>query len=49
LQKTVLTKHQQREALARVARGKEALAKVARTYNVSHMTISRLKALHAAP
>jgi DNA-binding CsgD family transcriptional regulator len=42
-----LTKHQQREALGRLARGKETLVEIARTYNVSHMTISRLKAQHA--
>jgi DNA invertase Pin-like site-specific DNA recombinase len=36
-----LTKHQQHEALARRAAG-EALAEIARSYNVSHMTISRL-------
>jgi DNA invertase Pin-like site-specific DNA recombinase len=44
-----LTKHQQREALGRLAKGKETLVEIARTYNVSHMTISRLRALHAAP
>jgi IS30 family transposase len=44
-----LTKHQQREALGRLAKGKETLVEIARTYNVSHVTISRLKALHAAP
>jgi DNA invertase Pin-like site-specific DNA recombinase len=38
-----LSKHQQREALARLARGDETLVEIARTYNVSHMTISRLK------
>lgn len=36
-----LTKHQQTEALARVAEG-ETLTAIARSYNVSHMTISRL-------
>jgi DNA invertase Pin-like site-specific DNA recombinase len=36
-----LTKHQQAEALARIAQG-ETLTAVARSYNVSHMTISRL-------
>jgi DNA invertase Pin-like site-specific DNA recombinase len=36
-----LTKHQQAEALARVAQG-ETLTAVARSYNVSHMTISRI-------
>jgi DNA invertase Pin-like site-specific DNA recombinase len=44
-----LTKHQRREASTRLARGEETLVEIARTYNVSHMTISRLKALHAAP
>ena len=38
-----LTKHQQAEALARIAGG-ETLTAVARSYNVSHMTISRLGA-----
>jgi DNA invertase Pin-like site-specific DNA recombinase len=36
-----LTKHQLAEALARIARG-ETLTEIARSYNVSHMTISRL-------
>ena len=36
-----LTKHQQTEALARVAQG-ETLTEIARSYNVSHMTIGRL-------
>ena len=36
-----LTKHQQTEALARIAQG-ETLTAIARSYNVSHMTISRL-------
>ena len=35
------TKHQQDEALARLARG-ETLTAIARSYNVPHMTISRL-------
>ena len=35
------TKHQQAEALARLARG-ETLTAIARSFNVSHMTISRL-------
>ena len=34
-------KHQQDEALARVAQG-ETLTEIARSFNVSHMTISRL-------
>jgi DNA invertase Pin-like site-specific DNA recombinase len=42
-----LTKHQQREVLARLARGEETLVEIARTYNVSHMTISRLKTQHS--
>jgi hypothetical protein len=36
-----LTAHQKQEALARRAAG-EAQADIARTYNVSHSTISRL-------
>jgi DNA invertase Pin-like site-specific DNA recombinase len=39
--KPKLTKHQRDEALARMAQG-ETLTEIARTYNVSHMTISRL-------
>jgi DNA invertase Pin-like site-specific DNA recombinase len=39
--KPKLTKHQQVEALARIAQG-ETLTTIARSYNVSHMTISRL-------
>jgi len=39
--KRSLTPHQQQEALARRANG-EALVEIARTYNVSHSTISRL-------
>jgi DNA invertase Pin-like site-specific DNA recombinase len=39
--KPKLTKHQQAEALARVAQG-ETLTAIARSFNVSHMTISRL-------
>jgi DNA invertase Pin-like site-specific DNA recombinase len=39
--KPVLTAHQQAQALARRAAG-EALVDIARTYNVSHSTISRL-------
>ena len=41
--KPKLTKHQQAEALARIAHG-ETLTAIARSYNVSHMTISRLGA-----
>jgi DNA invertase Pin-like site-specific DNA recombinase len=39
--KPKLTKHQQVEALERMAQG-ETLTAIARSYNVSHMTISRL-------
>jgi DNA invertase Pin-like site-specific DNA recombinase len=42
-----LTAHQQREALNRRDRG-EALTEIARSYNVSHSTISRLRATEAA-
>lgn len=38
-----LTPHEQREAVARRERG-EALTDIARSYNVSHSTISRLQA-----
>jgi hypothetical protein len=38
-----LTPHQKREAIERRDKG-EALTEIARTYNVSHSTISRLKA-----
>jgi DNA invertase Pin-like site-specific DNA recombinase len=38
-----LTKHQQAEARTRIAQG-ETLVEIARSYNVSHMTISRLGA-----
>ena len=41
--KPKLTKHQQAEALGRIAQG-ETLTEIARSYNVSHMTISRLAA-----
>lgn len=37
-----LTRHQQREALTRLAQGEETLTEIARSYAVSHMT-------HAAP
>jgi DNA invertase Pin-like site-specific DNA recombinase len=43
-----LDKHQQREALARLKRGDETLVEIARSYAVSHMTISRLKERDAA-
>jgi DNA invertase Pin-like site-specific DNA recombinase len=39
--KPKLTKHQQTEAQTRIAQG-ETLMAIARSYNVSHMTISRL-------
>jgi DNA invertase Pin-like site-specific DNA recombinase len=42
--KPKLTKHQQAEARARIAQG-ETLTAIARSYNVSHMTISRLAAV----
>ena len=42
--KPKLTKHQRDEALARIAQG-ETLTAIARSYNVSHMTISRLALL----
>ena len=38
-----LTKHQQAEARKRIAQG-ETLTAIARSFNVSHMTISRLEA-----
>jgi DNA invertase Pin-like site-specific DNA recombinase len=43
-----LTKHQQHEALARKAAG-ETLTEIARSYNVSHMTISRLAGVAYIP
>src|SRR5439155_13724540 len=45
--KPSLTPHQRAEALARRAAG-EALVKIARTYNVSHSTISRLGVVFSA-
>jgi DNA invertase Pin-like site-specific DNA recombinase len=39
-----LTPHQQQEAIKRRASGNETLADIARSYNVSHSTISRLTA-----
>jgi DNA invertase Pin-like site-specific DNA recombinase len=39
--KPKLTKHQRDEVLARIAEG-ETLTAMMRSYNVSHMTISRL-------
>jgi DNA invertase Pin-like site-specific DNA recombinase len=38
----VLTPHQRQEALQRLAKGEETLVEIARSYNVSHPTISRL-------
>jgi DNA invertase Pin-like site-specific DNA recombinase len=39
-----LTPHQQKEAVKRRDRGEETLAEIARSYNVSPATISRLTA-----
>ena len=41
-----LTPHQRREALRRRDRGRESLADIGRSYNVSAATISRLAAGH---
>ena len=41
-----LTPHQQREALRRRERGRESLADIGRSYNVSAATISRLAVGH---
>lgn len=38
-----LTAHQRREALERRDKGEETLSDIARSYNVSHSTISRLR------
>jgi IS30 family transposase len=38
-----LTPHQRREAIARRDAGDETLTDIARSYNVSHSTISRLR------
>jgi DNA invertase Pin-like site-specific DNA recombinase len=38
-----LTRHQRTEALTRRERGEESMTDIARSYNVSHSTISRLK------
>ena len=43
-----LTKHQQWEVLARLYQGEETLVEIARSYAVSHMIISRIKAQYAA-
>ena len=40
--KPKLTEHQRREAIRRRDRGGETVREIARTYNVSHSTISRL-------
>ena len=40
--KPKLTPHQQREAIKRRDGGKETQGEIARSYNVSHSTISRL-------
>lgn len=42
-QKCKLTPHQRREALERRESGKESQTDIARSYNVSHSTMSRLK------
>ena len=42
--KPTLTHHQQLEAIKRVKAGKETLGEIARSYNVSRWTISRLDA-----
>jgi DNA invertase Pin-like site-specific DNA recombinase len=39
-----LTPHQRKEALARKESGKESQTEIARSYNVSHSTLSRLSA-----
>jgi DNA invertase Pin-like site-specific DNA recombinase len=46
--KPILTLHQQREAAARIAAGEPQRA-VARSYNVSQSTISRLPPVQAVP
>src|SRR5215471_6224614 len=43
-----LTPHQRREAIARRDTGKETLMDIARSYNFSHSTISRLSTLGAS-
>jgi hypothetical protein len=40
--KPVLTHHQQQEAIKRLNASKETQGEIARSYNVSHWTISRL-------
>jgi len=44
-----LTPHQQREAIRRRECGNETLADIARSYNVSHSTISRLPSAPSSP
>ena len=41
--KPKLTPHQRQEALARLAKGEESPREIARSYNVSHQTIWRLR------
>ena len=41
--KPTLTHHQQQEAIKRIEAGKETLGEIARSYNVSRWTISRLR------
>jgi len=41
--KPKLTVHQRQEALARLAKGEESPREIARSYNVSHQTIWRLR------
>ena len=38
-----LTPHQKREVLARLATGDESMEEIAKSYNVSHATVSRLQ------
>jgi DNA invertase Pin-like site-specific DNA recombinase len=45
--KPTLTDHQQLEAVKRLKAGKETLGEIARSYNVSRWTISRLSELRA--
>ena len=45
--KPKLTEHQKREAIRRRDRDGETVREIARSYNVSHSTISRLKYDHA--
>jgi hypothetical protein len=43
-----LTNHQRRQVLARLDRGEETLTEIARSHAVCHVTISQIKARHAA-